>query len=135
MSTPQPPIILASASPRRRELLEEAGYNFIVIPPADDVECGVCSESGPAGLVAEQMRSVSGGTDTHLVLADLREVGVCGRDAEARCDLARITLTKNLDPHEDLSPGQQTEIDRMYAAYPHLNDDQFVTEHLDDWLR
>jgi septum formation protein len=49
----QPQLILASGSPRRSELLEEAGYDFTVIPPADDVECGVCSESGPAGLVAE----------------------------------------------------------------------------------
>jgi septum formation protein len=46
-------IILASGSPRRRELLDEAGYDFTVIPPDRDVECGVCSESGPAGLVAE----------------------------------------------------------------------------------
>lgn len=53
MRTPQPHIILASGSPRRRELLEAAGYNFTVIPAAEDVECGVCSESGPAGLVAE----------------------------------------------------------------------------------
>jgi septum formation protein len=50
---PTPHIILASSSPRRRQLLEEAGYTFTVIPAADDVECGVCSESGPAGLVAE----------------------------------------------------------------------------------
>ena len=53
MSIPQPPIILASGSPRRRELLQEAGYNFTVIQPAEDVECGVCSEFGPAGLVAD----------------------------------------------------------------------------------
>src|SRR4051812_48739373 len=49
----RPHLILASGSPRRRELLQAAGYDFTVIPPADDVECGVCSESGPAGLVAE----------------------------------------------------------------------------------
>jgi septum formation protein len=53
MSTPQPPIILASGSPRRRELLQEAGYSFTVVPPAEDVECGVCSDFGPAGLVAD----------------------------------------------------------------------------------
>ena len=47
------PLILASGSPRRRELLHEAGYNFTVVPPAEDVECGVCSEFGPAGLVAD----------------------------------------------------------------------------------
>jgi len=26
------------------------------------------------------------------------------------------------------------EIDRIYAAYPHLNDDSFVAEHLDEWI-
>ena len=40
-----------------------------------------------------------------------------------------------LDPNEDLSPGQETEIDRVWRAYPHLNDDGFVREHLDEWLR
>lgn len=49
----RPHIILASNSPRRRELLAEAGYDFEVVPPDQNVECGVCSESGPAGLVAE----------------------------------------------------------------------------------
>jgi hypothetical protein len=39
-----------------------------------------------------------------------------------------------LDPEEDLSPGQMAEIDRVYAAYPHLNDDAFVAAHLDEWL-
>ena len=46
-------LILASSSPRRRELLQAAGYDFTVLPPAEDVECGVCSEFGPAGLVAD----------------------------------------------------------------------------------
>ncbi|RMD97463.1 MAG: dihydrodipicolinate synthase family protein [Calditrichaeota bacterium] len=40
-----------------------------------------------------------------------------------------------LNPEEDLSPGQMEEIDRVCAAYPHLNDDEFVREHLDEWLR
>ena len=39
-----------------------------------------------------------------------------------------------LNPHERLSPGQAGEIDRVYAAYPHLNDDVFVKENLDRWL-
>jgi len=39
-----------------------------------------------------------------------------------------------LDPNESLSVGQLEEIDRVYAAYPLLNDDQFVAEHLDRWL-
>ncbi len=40
-----------------------------------------------------------------------------------------------LDEHETLSPGQLAEIDRVYHAYPHLNDDEFVASHRDDWLR
>jgi hypothetical protein len=40
-----------------------------------------------------------------------------------------------LDPDEDLSPGQMEEIDRVCRAYPHLQDDCFVREHLDRWLR
>lgn len=40
-----------------------------------------------------------------------------------------------LDPNEDLSPGQMEEIDRVYRAYPHLNDDDFVRAHLHEWLK
>lgn len=40
-----------------------------------------------------------------------------------------------LDEAEGLSPGQLQEIDRVCAAYPHLNDDAFVGERRDDWLR
>jgi dihydrodipicolinate synthase/N-acetylneuraminate lyase len=40
-----------------------------------------------------------------------------------------------LNPVEELSPGQSEEIDRVCKAYPHLLDDQFVKEHLDEWLR
>jgi dihydrodipicolinate synthase/N-acetylneuraminate lyase len=39
-----------------------------------------------------------------------------------------------LDETETLSAGQHEEIDRVYAAYPHLNDDLFVASHLDTWL-
>jgi dihydrodipicolinate synthase/N-acetylneuraminate lyase len=39
-----------------------------------------------------------------------------------------------LDPKEDLSPGQMSEIDRVCAAYPHLADDDFVSANLDRWL-
>lgn len=40
-----------------------------------------------------------------------------------------------LDPDEKLSPGQGEAIDRIYRAYPHLNDDAFVRENLDRWLQ
>jgi glycine hydroxymethyltransferase len=57
-----------------------------------------------AGLAAEGMRPVSGGTDTHLALIDLRDLGVTGRDAEARCDAAAITLNKNAIPYDPQQP-------------------------------
>jgi hypothetical protein len=40
-----------------------------------------------------------------------------------------------LDPKEALSPGQREEIDRVYRAYPHLADDEFVAANRDEWLR
>ena len=39
-----------------------------------------------------------------------------------------------LNPAEELSPGQMESIDRVYAAYPHLNDDAFVAAHAKEWL-
>jgi len=39
-----------------------------------------------------------------------------------------------LNPTETLSAGQRQEIDRVMAAYPHLNDDEFVSQHLDQWM-
>ncbi len=39
-----------------------------------------------------------------------------------------------LDESETLSPGQHEDITRVIAAYPHLTDDDFVTEHRDAWL-
>jgi glycine hydroxymethyltransferase len=55
-------------------------------------------------LEGEGMRPVSGGTDTHLALIDLRSAGVTGKEAEARCDAARITLNKNAIPYDPQPP-------------------------------
>ncbi len=40
-----------------------------------------------------------------------------------------------LDPHEELSPGQMEEIDRVLSKYPHLADDEFVAKNRDLWLK
>ena len=55
-------------------------------------------------LVAEGMRAVTGGTDTHLALLDLQPIGVTGAEAEARCDAARIVLNKNAIPYDPQPP-------------------------------
>jgi hypothetical protein len=39
-----------------------------------------------------------------------------------------------LNRNEVLSPGQKEEIDRIYAAYPELNDDAFIAENIDRWF-
>ncbi|MDQ1306805.1 MAG: glycine hydroxymethyltransferase [Actinomycetota bacterium] len=57
-----------------------------------------------AGLAAEGMRPVSGGTDTHLALLDLQSLGVTGTEAEQRCDAAAITLNKNAIPYDPQPP-------------------------------
>jgi septum formation protein len=46
------PLILASQSVRRRQLLEDAGYQFTVSPPAASAECGICSRETPPEMVA-----------------------------------------------------------------------------------
>ncbi|WP_072807077.1 serine hydroxymethyltransferase [Rhodococcoides yunnanense] len=57
-----------------------------------------------SSLVENGMRAVSGGTDTHLALLDLRNTGVDGRTAEARCQAAGITLNKNAIPFDPAPP-------------------------------
>jgi glycine hydroxymethyltransferase len=56
------------------------------------------------GLAGQGMRPVSGGTDTHLALIDLRPLDVTGKGAESRCDQARITLNKNAIPYDPQKP-------------------------------
>ncbi|MEV7005956.1 serine hydroxymethyltransferase [Streptosporangium sp. NPDC051022] len=56
------------------------------------------------GLSAEGMRPVSGGTDSHLALIDLRDTGVSGAVAERRCAAAGITLNRNAIPYDPEPP-------------------------------
>jgi glycine hydroxymethyltransferase len=56
------------------------------------------------GLEAEGMRVVSGGTDTHLALLDVRPLDITGAEAELRCGLAGITLNKNAIPFDPAPP-------------------------------
>ncbi|SDJ60530.1 serine hydroxymethyltransferase [Nonomuraea jiangxiensis] len=55
-------------------------------------------------LAAAGMRPVSGGTDTHLALIDLRDLGVSGAEAERRCAAAGITLNRNVIPYDPEPP-------------------------------
>ena len=53
-----------------------------------------------SGLADEGLRVVSGGTDSHLALVDVRPIGVDGKAAEAFCDEVGITLNKNQIPFD-----------------------------------
>jgi glycine hydroxymethyltransferase len=58
-----------------------------------------------ASLEAEGMRAVSGGTETHLALMDIRATGVTGKVADERCGLAGIVMNKNSIPYDPEKPG------------------------------
>jgi len=76
-------------------------------------------------------------TDTNAALFDPSH-GFAGCIAGIHEVLRRQGLLEGiwcLDENEGLSAGQSAEIDRVTNAYPHLCDDRFVREHLDDWLR
>ena len=57
-----------------------------------------------AGLADEGLRVISGGTDSHLILADVRPVGIDGKAAEAVCDEVGIALNKNQIPYDPNPP-------------------------------
>jgi septum formation protein len=65
-------LILASRSPRRRELLAAAGYPFEVIEPSESAECGVCSGESPPQLAArlafQKAADVAGRVDAGVVI-------------------------------------------------------------------
>jgi glycine hydroxymethyltransferase len=56
------------------------------------------------GLADQGLRIVSGGTDSHLVLADVRPLGVTGKEAEAASDAVGIALNKNQIPYDPNPP-------------------------------
>jgi dihydrodipicolinate synthase/N-acetylneuraminate lyase len=86
---------------------------------------------------AEMLRRHVELTDANAAIFDAAN-GFAGCIAGVHEVLRRQGLLEGtwcLDPNETLSPGQAEEIERVHRAYPHLNDDAFVRENLDEWLR
>ena len=86
MATQPPQLILASSSPRRQELLRDAGYAFRVVTPDPRVECGICSSGGPVELVRElairkatdvAQQVLEGNRDADMVLLAADTVAEC----------------------------------------------------------
>ena len=55
-------------------------------------------------LTAQGFNIVSGGTDNHLMLVDLRPFNITGKELEKRLDEVRITVNKNTIPNDPQSP-------------------------------
>lgn len=75
-------------------------------------------------------------TDTNAVFFDTAN-GFAGCIAGLHYVLCHQGLFRGLwclNPDETMSPGQKEEIERVYKAYPHLNDDEFVKANLERWL-
>ena len=123
------PLILASQSPRRKELLSEAGYTFTVCAPDDSVEKGVCSKCSPSQLVVDSAvakaaaiagQSAQQGTGGTIILA-ADTVGVCkaevlGKPVDA--DHARQMLQLMSGTAHDVMTG---------VCLWHLPSNQFLT--------
>jgi len=99
-------------------------------------ECHRVTRSGES-IPAELLRRSVEVTDANAAFFDAAN-GYAGCIAGLHEVLRRQGLLESiwcLDARVTLSPGQREEIDRVYRAYPHLNDDEFVRKHLDEWLR
>ena len=90
-----------------------------------------------ASVAVDWLRQGAMLTDANGALFDVRH-DFAGSIAGIHEVLRRQGLLRGtwcLDPREGLSPGQEQEIDRVLRSYPLLTDDEFVREHLDEWLR
>ncbi|NLZ84065.1 MAG: serine hydroxymethyltransferase [Clostridiales bacterium] len=74
------------------------------------------SQALAKGLMKRGFNLVSGGTDNHLMLVDLQNMGVTGKDAEKLLDSAMITCNKNTVPNDPTSPNVSSGIRLGTAA-------------------
>jgi hypothetical protein len=92
-----------------------------------------CSDQVPAELLRRNVEV----TDANAAFFDAAN-GFAGCIAGLHEVLRRQGLLEGvwcLNPAETFGAGQLAEIERVYAAYPHMNDDAFIAQHRDAWLR
>ncbi len=82
------PLVLASGSPRRKQLLDAAGYRFSVTPAGPQAECGVCSRETAPQLVARHAFRKAVDVAVRLTAADSQPVMILSADTVASCDAA-----------------------------------------------
>jgi len=98
-------------------------------------ECHRLVQTGEA-IPAEMLRRNGEITDANAALFDAANgfAGCIPGIHEALRREGLLEYTGCLDPRAALSPGQAEEIERVFAAYPHLSDRDFVRQHRDEWL-
>lgn len=121
---PPLPLILASSSPRRRQLLAAAGYEFAVVPPHESAECGICSRETPPELVArlafQKAADVAARTDRGLVI---------GCDTVAEClgqILGKPANREHARQMLDLMRGRQHHVYSGLCLWQRPDDKHFV---------
>jgi hypothetical protein len=97
-----------------------------------ECQAAAAAEHVPAALLARGVEV----TDANGAFFDAAH-GFAGCIAGIQEVLRRqglLVSARCLDAHETLSAGQAAEIDRVCRAYPHLADDEFVADHLEEWM-
>ena len=87
------------------------------------------AKSFATGLYMQGFDMVSGGTDNHLILLDLRKMGITGKELERRLDAVHITANKNAIPNDPQSPfvTSGVRLGTPAATTRGLKQDDFVT--------
>jgi glycine hydroxymethyltransferase len=86
------------------------------------------AQSLAKGLITRNINIVSGGTDNHLMLVDLRNTGVTGKELENRLEAVHITVNKNAVPND---PEKPTVTSGIRLGTPAATTRGFTTEDMD----
>jgi septum formation protein len=111
-------LVLGSGSPRRSELLSDAGYRFEVVPPRDSAECGICSTGGPAALVVEL--AVRKAFDVAAQLKeraeDAEEIVIIACDTVAECGGEVLGKPRDEDHARSMLQRLRGNVHRVYSG-------------------
>ena len=86
------------------------------------------------GLVEKGYNIISGGTDNHLILIDLRNKSVTGKQAEQALVKADLTVNKNMVPFDDQSPMITSGVRIGTAAITTRGLDEKACHYVVDWM-
>ncbi|MGB7342935.1 MAG: Maf family protein [Pirellulaceae bacterium] len=91
------PLVLASGSPRRAQLLTAAGYQFVIDPASDSAECGICSgDAAPEFVARNAFRKAKD------VVSRYDKALVIGADTVAWCDGQILGKPRDVDHAESI---------------------------------